>query len=373
MPEPPQLVSQIVDTCLNVKAGENVWVQTWDHTVDLASEIALACRQRGAHPTVTLTSEDFWLRSLTETPKEQLETLPSSQSAMLGQTDAFVFMLGPKTPVDWSKIPREKQELADVWYLGSNRYMDQWRKKAKERSVRTLGIEYCLVTQERAQALGLNWQDWKAAMLAGCLVNQREIAANCERFARRFREGHEVSVRTSFGTRLDFNLAGRDAVEGDSIVSRQDAAQGVVKFLPSGFVEVAPDEGSLEGTAVFDAPILIKGRERIEGLVLEFKHGKVTEHSAERGIEAFKDYLKSSQGDLDKFAFFGVGLNPGLRHGFTQDDKVLGGVTIGVGGNEDKGGKNRTLNNRHWWASMTKATVQVDGALLFRDGCVINP
>jgi hypothetical protein len=65
--------------------------------------------------------------------------------------------------------------------------------------------------------------------------------------------------------------------------------------------------------------------------------------------------------------FFGFGLNVGLRHGFTQDDTVLGSVTVEVGGNEDKRGKNRTLGNHHWWGSMTKATVGIDNKTLVTD------
>lgn len=90
--------------------------------------------------------------------------------------------------------------------------------------------------------------------------------------------------------------------------------------------------------------------------------------SAQSGIAEFRKYIDSGRGDVDKFGFFGLGLNPGLRHGFTQDDKVLGGVTIGIGGNQDKGGKNRTCGNRHWWASMTHATVLIDDEPLPRDG-----
>ena len=371
MTEPQQLISQIVDTCLNVKDGESVWIQTWDHSIGLASDVALACRKRGAHPIITLTTEDYWIRSLAETPKQLLETLPSGQSALLRQTDAFVFMLGPKSPINWSKIPQDRQELADVWYSSSNRYMDQWRKIAKEHSIRILGIEYCLATQKRAQALGLNWHEWKATMLAGCLVNQPEIAVNCERISRKIREGHEVKIQTPFGTCLYFKLAGREVSKGDSIVSEEDAAKGIVKFLPSGFVEVAADEDSLEGTVVFDVPIIVKRSKRIEKLTLEFKQGKITRYYAQAGIEAFENYLKSGQGELDKFAFFGVGLNSGLKRGFTQDDKVLGGVTLGIGGNQDKGGKNKTIGNSMWWASMTQATLQIDSTFLVRYGRLV--
>ena len=67
------------------------------------------------------------------------------------------------------------------------------------------------------------------------------------------------------------------------------------------------------------------------------------------------------------FRILRVGLNPMLRHGFTQDDKVLGGVTIGFGDNSDKAGKNRA-GGQGFWASMTGATVKIDGRVIMRAG-----
>jgi len=241
-----ELVRQVVEVCLNVRNGENIWIHSWDHTVDLASEIAFACQQHGAHPFITLVTEDYWMRSLLETPKKFLETLPSHQAAALQETNAFIFMLGPRRPIQWDKIPNEKRELANVWYFDSNKYLESWRKIAQEHSVRMLGIEYCLVTKERAQALGLEYTQWKEVMLTGCIVNQQEIAEKAVQLANIIQEGHEVSVQTPFGTNLKFKLVGRKPIVGDSIVSKKDSAQGVVKFLPSGFVEVAADEDSAE-------------------------------------------------------------------------------------------------------------------------------
>jgi len=64
-----KLAHQVVRACLNVKENENVWIQSWDHTVDLASEIASACREKGANPFITLTPENYWMRSLLKVPK----------------------------------------------------------------------------------------------------------------------------------------------------------------------------------------------------------------------------------------------------------------------------------------------------------------
>ncbi len=368
MEENVELARQVITQCLNIAKGENIWIQTWNHTIDLASEIALACLERGAQPFITLNDENYWTRSLQEAPKEFLEALPSTKAATLEQTDAFIFMLGPKKPVDWSRIPPEKQELANIWYLESNKHLDSWRKIARKRSVRTLGIEYCLVTPERAKSLGINYEEWGRVMLAGCLADQRQIAKRAAGLAKITRKSRTVNIQTSFGTNLNFMLVEREPVTGDSVVTKEDADKGIVKFLPSGFVEVAPDEDSAEGIVVYDVPIPVRGSRSIKGLTLHFSQGRVTRYSAQRGIEPFEDYIKSGQGDVGKFGFFGMGLNSGLIHGLTQDDKVLGGATIGIGGNEDKCGKNRTVGNRHWWASMSEATVKLDGKIVLSDG-----
>ena len=169
-----ELVRQAVEVCLGIKDGENVWIHSWDHTTDLASDIAFACRRAGAQPLVTLVTEDYWMRPLVETPKKLLETLPSHQAAALEHTDAFIFMLGPKSSIDWNQIPPEKRELANVWYSDSNKYLDSWRKIAQENSVRMLGIEYCLVTEESSRSRGLEHTRWREVMLAGCITDQRE-------------------------------------------------------------------------------------------------------------------------------------------------------------------------------------------------------
>lgn len=335
----------------------------------MASEIALACQKKGAYPLITLNTEDHWTRSLQEIPRSTLEALPAHCAAALRQTDAFIFMIGPRNPVDWSKIPTEKQELANIWFLESNKYLDSWRRIAQERRVRMLGIEHCLVTPKRAESFGLGYAEWREVMLAGCLVDQREIADRANLLAQTIRKAGKVRIQTPSGTSIEFKLNKREPIVGDSIVTIDDARKGAVKFLPSGFVEVAAGEDTAEGTVVYDAPILVRGKRSVQGLTLRFNDGKIVGYSARSGVEAFQDYMRSGQGDLDRFSFFGLGLNPGLKHGFTQDDKVLGGLTIGIGGNEDKGGKNQTIGNRHWWASMTEATLEIDERMIvFKDG-----
>src|SRR5207247_760441 len=127
------------------------------------------------------------------------------------------------------------------------------------------------------------------------------------------------------------------------------------------------NEQSGQGRIVFDKPIrsLLKDG-IINRLTLTISKGRIVNSSAGNQQQAFERWLKEGKGSVDRLAFFGFGLNPNLRHGFTQDDKVLGGVTIGFGDNSDKAGKNKA--DRGFWASMTGATVTIGNKHVMKDG-----
>jgi leucyl aminopeptidase (aminopeptidase T) len=143
------------------------------------------------------------------------------------------------------------------------------------------------------------------------------------------------------------------------------AQKGRIVFLPAGAIEVSVDEESVEGRIVYDAPVRL-GDGRIENLVIDIDEGRVKKHRARRETDAFEGYLAKGGRDAGRFAFLGFGLNPNLRHGYTQDDKVLGGVTFGFGSNATMGGKN--IATEQWWASIAKATVKIDGTTVMAKG-----
>src|SRR5207249_11471091 len=143
-------------------------------------------------------------------------------------------------------------------------------------------------------------------------------------------------------------------------------------FVEAAGIEVSADEKSGEGIIVFDKPILsLLSEGRIETLELTVAKGRIIKFSASTQQEAFRRWMRNGKGDRDRFGFFGFGLNPRLRHGFTQDDKVLGGVTIGFGDNTDKAGRNKADSG--FWASVTKATVTIGDRLIMKEGRLLRP
>ena len=358
------LSRQILDVCLEIHRGERVWIDSWDHTLELASQLSWETKSRGCDVLLTFQTEESWYRSIINGP-EPVDGLSSQQAAVLRETDVYIFTLGPRAPVKWEQIPPKRRKAVTIWFFERNRFVEEWKQVAQSRKVRMLGIEATLATPERAQALGLDFSKWSEVMYAGCLVDYREIARRGGELGRAMGGEGEAHITSPYGTDFRFELVTRPVDIVDGLATLKKAETGVVTFLPTGCVEASALEESANGTIVYDVPIH-SGAGDVNRLTVKVVEGQITEHSAAQGSEIFDRYLKGTEGDAGRFAFFGLGLNPKLCHGFTQDDKVLGGVTVGFGDNQTKGGKNRAEGD--WWASLTAATVRINQRLIMKDG-----
>ena len=361
-----------IEVSLGVKSGETVWIHGWDHTVDLVSLLAWECRKRGCQVFLTVQPEDFWLQSIIEAPLALVDRLSALQASTLRETDAYVFTLGPRKPIPWERIPKERRRAVSTWLderFDRSNFAKEWAVIARGRRVRMLAIEATLATPERAEALGLNYEKWKKIMLAGCVADYHEVAGREKNLTSLLSGEEEVHITTPWGTDLRFELDRRPIDVSDGLTNKEKAEKGIVTFLPAGAIEVSASEESAEGRVVYDVPIRLESG-MVEGLTLQIKNGRIMEFTAKQHREAFRHHLEEGKGDINRFASFSFGLNPRLRHGFTQDDKVLGGVTVGFGDNENKGGKNKA-DGHEFWASMTNATVTVGDTKIMKDGILL--
>jgi len=231
--------------------------------------------------------------------------------------------------------------------------------------VRMVGIEATLATPERAESMGLDLEEWRRIMFEGCTADPREMASHGRALEPLMGGEGEVHLTTPFGTDFRFRLDKRPPDFSYGLATEEKAERGEVVFLPTGGIEVSAAEDSAEGRIVYDPPIRT-GKGQVEGLTFQVAQGQIKQFSSRSGKETFERYLREGTGDENRFAYFGFGLNPKLRHGFTQDDKVLGSTILGFGHSSAKGGKN--IASGQWWASMTKATVTIGGQKVMEDG-----
>ncbi len=367
-PEHAALSKQILDGCLRTKPGQRVWINSWDHTLELASHLAWECRKRSCDVLLTVQPEDLWLRSMIEAPLELLDNLPAHLAAALEETDIYIYTLGPRKPIPWDKIPAERRKLVSIWLdtrYDKSRFAERWAIVARKKKVRMLAIEATLATQERAEEMGLDLEEWRRVMFEGCTADPKEMASHGRGLEPLMSGEGQVHLTTPFGTDFRFRLDKRPPNYSYGLATDEKAERGEVVFLPTGGIEVSAAEDSAEGRVVYD-PLIRAGKGLVENLTLQVAQGRIKQFSARSGKEIFESYLREGSGDENRFAYFGFGLNPKLRHGFTQDDKVLGSTIVGFGHSGAEGGKN--VASGTWWASMTKATVTISGEKVMEDG-----
>ena len=134
--------------------------------------------------------------------------------------------------------------------------------------------------------------------------------------------------------------------------------------LPDGEVFTSPVENSVNGNIRFSYPGIYHGRE-IENIFLEFKDGKVTNATADKGKELLDEILKIENANI--LGEFAIGTNYGITK-FTKDmlfDEKIGGTmhcALGLGLPE-AGGTN--MSTIHW--DLLK-NMKIAGSKILADG-----
>lgn len=184
----------------------------------------------------------------------------------------------------------------------------------------------------------------------------------------------EVRVTTPAGSNLTFRIGDRAMTrqDGDASLTRTQSAQTLIDReieLPAGAIRVAPIEETVEGTIAF--PDGMWNGQAVEGLVLTFKKGKVTDIKATKGQEHVKTELDQAGVAAYSFRELAVGFNPLLA--IPKGNPFIpyygygaGIVRLSLGDNSELGGNVRGPYVR--WNFFTNATLTVGDDTWIRDG-----
>jgi leucyl aminopeptidase (aminopeptidase T) len=191
--------------------------------------------------------------------------------------------------------------------------------------------------------------------------------------------GKVVRVTTPAGTDLRFRIGDRPVTkqDGDASAARAAAARNLIDReveLPAGAIRVAPMEESVEGTIAF--PPTVWGGTRVEGLVLTFAAGRVTNVRAASGKEAVEQELAAGRDAARSFRELALGFNPLLAIPRDEPRWIpyygygAGVVRLSLGDNSELGGAVGGGYVR--WNFFTDATVIVGSDTWVRDGKLLK-
>jgi hypothetical protein len=209
-------------------------------------------------------------------------------------------------------------------------------------------------------------------------TDYEDLARVQRRFVEAMRRG-EVRVTTPLGTDLRFSIGDRPVTTQDGDASRRRAETGVVLIdreieLPAGAIRVAPLEETVHGTIAFP-PSQWAGLP-VEGLVLRFERGRVTEIQARSGREAVLEEMETAGEVARSFRELALGFNPLLavpeREAWVPYYGYGAGVVrLSLGDNSELGGPVRGGYVR--WNFFPDATVSVGGQVWVSHGRLAEP
>jgi len=326
--------------------------------IDLAEEIAFRCYSVGAVPLITLMTDTLWYRLLNDVNVDNLSKTPTHVLKMLEEETVCINIHGPEEPPSLKSLRPESLEAIRQAYEPIGR-------REKELKVRVADIFLGKVTPQRAKVYGLDYHWWKEMIINSLLTDYRRIKETGEKISDVLGEGNRIQIISS-NTNFTAEIGGREVYVDDGIIDDADVEKGrVFTMLPTGKVEIAPLESSADGVVSFDLPILSLGK-RINGLVWRFHDGKLTDFSSETNLDVFIRIYESMSGDKDRIGRVIIGLNPEMKPHGIFDSLICGAISIGIGFNEDLGGKNRCTS--YFFGTILRPTVKVDDRIIIKNG-----
>ena len=358
-----KIAKKIVRDCLRIKKNDMVTINTWHHTIDLAEVLAFECYKVGAIPLITLMTDNLWYRIMSEVPSKNLTKTPLHVLKSLEGQTVCINIHGPEKPPSPDRGWAPNMDAI-------RRAYEPIGERERELKIRVADVYLGKITPQRAKIYGFNYEKWRTMILEALAVSYGEIRDLGMKIAKILEKAREVRITSNVGTNIKFRINGRRPKIDDGVIDDRDIELGdTFTMLPSGMVEIAPIEDTANGTVIFDGPHPLMGK-YIKNMRWVFREGRLVDIDAEENLEIFKEIYKAIAGDRDRIGRFIIGLNSAIKPYGIFTSLALGTVSIGIGYNEDLGGKNKATA---WHgAAILEPTVEIDGKILLKKGKLLQ-
>lgn len=366
MPETPSKLQRdaarnIVTKYLKVRVGENAIIESWDHTMPMASAMVDEVRRLGGKVLLVHNDEDAWWRAIDRKQSKLLGKSSAPEWEALKAADVYVNFWGPGDTDRIEKLPDKPGNEAFAWNW-------PWYEVARKAGLRGVRMTAGFVTEGRAQKWGLNLAKWEESFLRACLIDPEEMAKGGARLCKALSRGKKVRITHSNGTDLEVALAGVAPRLQDGRphpYRKGDSASGMLTNIPAGFVDIVLDFKTAEGSFHANRRTNIWWNWHAGG-TLKFTDGKLASSSFEDGEEEFARQYKNGTAGKDRVSALTFGLNPAVRDVPNLEKWERGCVSLQIGANRGLGGTNGS--SFFTWFSLAGSGIAIDGTPVIRAG-----
>jgi len=348
----------------SMKLGEDdfLWIQTGDHNLRFAEEVAIEAWKIGAYPLLEVSSDYYRKRMFEETPEKFLKKPRRHLADAWEKITALLYIENEKDPALLESISPGKKASARVAELTANRIL-------MKNNTRIAIVLYPM--PEMAKAYNVGWEEYHDRVWGAIRVDPEELYRIGKPIKEFLNRGREVHITSEKGTDLRFSIEGRGAVicNGQELEENYEICRYNLN-IPAGEVFITIVEDSANGVAVFDKVFV--GGAPVEDLRLEFKNGSVVSFDAAGNREKFEKFYETLTPADKLSAEFGIGTNYMIREVIGcphTDEKIAGTIHIAIGASIMYGGKNEAPV--HFDMIMPAPTVHLDGKLMMNRGDLV--
>ncbi len=362
-----ELARRVLTTSVSVKPGDVVVISGGKHTIPLMEALAIEAQKAGGLVTMFLASDKLTRSRYMDAPEDYLAQEPRYVAEWLKQVDV------------WINLP----EASDIKALQAGVSAARLAKidKANQFILPLLdGMKFreadlILPTEERARSFGLDPATYINMVWGAIGADYQQISVKGNELKKVLQGAKTVRITSPSGTNLTFAVGNRPIFVDDGIVSAEKAKSkrflDRIAGLPGGNLNVAPLENSATGKVV--VPRAGCRFEPMTDVSFTFQNGKMENFKAGGGGQCFQELISSSAGPTNVIASFGIGLNPTFKvheenGAVYYPGSAAGLVFVGIGDNQVFGGNNKTQGNFGFVFPIVKATVEIDGQVVVKDG-----
>ena len=359
-----KVASDLVNKCANIKESEIVFVSGGVKDLELLENIAVNVRKIGAYPLVIINSDRMTRKMYTDVPEKYDSQSPDLDMHLMKFVTTFISVPSNETSDLLADIPPER-------FAKRSEANEPILEALQKNPIKMVELGNGMYpTKANAEEFEISLEKLTDIFWSGINVDYEKLAANGKKLESMLAGGNELVITNKNGTNLTVNIAKSPAFCSDGIISAEDLKKGYAGsgvFLPAGEVYLAPVAGSANGKVVIDNYSFMG--KTIEGLVLEFKNGKLVSINAKSEFDSLKKYYDAQGKGKDEFGLVDFGINPNVvipAGSKLQAWMPAGMITIGMGNNIWAGGNNDANSALNFF--LPGCSVKVDGKILVDNG-----
>lgn len=341
----------IVTSIACLKREFNVLVICGLHNKMLGQHITLESYAVKAYPHLWVFDEKFFLKYVKILSEDAIAVLPEHLRSLLENSNVVVWL---SQYDDLDKFPANVRKAIVSFWDAVYEVIE-----TKPRLLVNLLSAGCI------EGMGIRYRKYLHSFVNALIVDYGKLRRIGNTIASRLDRKKHVHVYDANGTDLTFSIDRRRiGIETGTLEECFSTGKECDVEVPGGEVYVAPIE-----TSAYGVLSVKEFRDYgVQNLKLRFEKGKIVDFQAEKGCNVFRDLLEKAEGDKDRIAEFGIGINYGMKPiGYRlYDEKALGTSHIAIGNNIHLGGVNKA--SIHWDFVLNNPSIEVDNTLLMKKG-----